>query len=81
MGIIVNQEDNRTELQKRIAAEMSDKAKKKSEPRTDSPDGVDDSRYIENTTQTTSHAWIWIALIAVLAIGAVVYFIVGGNRG
>jgi len=80
MGIIVNQEDNRTELQKRIATQLNDKAKKKHEPMGDMPDGVEDSAYIEGTKQTTSLAWIWILIVAFVVVGMVVYFIMGGNQ-
>lgn len=74
MGLFVQQNDTRTKLQERIAAEMSDKAKKKAELEAQGlPDGVDDSRYIENTKTTTSLAWVWI-LIVVAVVGAAIYF-------
>lgn len=80
MAIIHNQESNRSELQKRIAQELSKKAKKKDlDPADKLPDGVDDSAYIEGTKQTTSLAWVWI-LILILVIGvAVWYFVASGN--
>lgn len=79
MGIIFNQQDNRSELQKRIAAELSDKAKKKEASKHERPDGVDDSAYIEGTRQTTSLAWIWIVIIAAVVVSAVVLFIMNSN--
>ncbi len=79
MGIIVNQEDNRTELQKRIAAELTDKDKKRKARQDELPDGVEDSAYIENTTGTSHYAWIWIVVIAVIIIAAVIYFLVAGK--
>jgi cytoskeletal protein RodZ len=76
MGIMMNQQDNRTELQKRIAAELSDKAKKKADqPKGEMPDGVDDSAYVEHTKQTTSYAWVWIVLVAVGAVALLWYFV------
>jgi hypothetical protein len=79
MGIIVNQEDNRTELQKRIAAELTDKDKKR-KARTDKmPDGVDDSAYIEGTKQTTSLAWVWIVIVVVAVIAAVGFIVISGK--
>lgn len=80
MGIIVNQEDNRTELQKRIATELSEKAKKKNEPKGDLPDGVDDSAYIEGTKQTTGLAWVWILIVVFAVAAAVFFFIVSSNQ-
>lgn len=80
MGIIVNQQDNRTELQKRIAAELTEKAKKKKVAEGELPDGVEDSRYIENTKTTTSLAWAWLLIAIVAIVALVVYFIVSGNN-
>ena len=69
----MNQQDNRSELQKRIAAELSEKAKKKNDPTSDRPDGVEDSAYIEGTKQTTSLAWAWL-LIVIAAVGILVWY-------
>lgn len=80
MGIIVNQQDNRSELQKKIATELAEKAKKKTNPPTESPDGVDDSAYIEGTKTTTSLAWIWIVVIALAVIAAIAYIFMGGKQ-
>jgi len=79
MGIIVNQEDNRTELQKRIATQLADKDKKRKARQDELPDGVDDSAYIEGTKQTTSLAWVWIVIVAVAVIAAVVLFVISGK--
>lgn len=80
MAIIHQQQDNRSELQKKIAAELADKAKKKHEPKGDRPDGVDDSAYIEGTKQTTSLAWIWILIVAAVVAAAVWFYIASGNQ-
>lgn len=80
MGIILNQQDNRSELQKRIAAELSEKAKKKHEAAKELPDGVEDSRYVEHTQQTGNWAWLWILLVGLLVVGAVLFVIVSGNQ-
>ncbi|USN96994.1 MAG: hypothetical protein H6797_02270 [Candidatus Nomurabacteria bacterium] len=80
MGIIVNQDDRRTELQKRIAADLTDKAKKKSEPQGDMPDGVDDSAYMEGTSSTSRFAGVWILLIAVIIVAAVIYLLVSSGN-
>lgn len=80
MGIIFNQQDNRSELQKKIAAELSEKAKKKRTFTADVPDGVDDSAFMEGSKSTTSLAWVWVLIVAFVALGAVTYIIVGGNQ-
>lgn len=74
MGLFVRQDENRTELQQRIAAELQERARKKAK-QADLPDGVEDSQYIKGTKQTTSLAWAW-GVVAVLAVAAVVLLVV-----
>lgn len=80
MGIIFNQQDNRSELQKKIAAELAEKAKKKHDATHDLPDGVEDSAYIEGTKHTTSLAWVWMLIVAAVVVSAVVWFIIASNQ-
>lgn len=76
MALFMNQQNERTELQKRIAAELAEKAKKKSlETDHDRPDGVSDSAYLEKTKTTTSLAWAWI-LIIVAAFAVAIWLVV-----
>lgn len=64
MGLYTKQEVENTELQKRIAESLNDKAKKAREVK-ENADLVDDSVYIEGTKKTTSLAWVWITLLIV----------------
>jgi hypothetical protein len=75
MALFVNQNDNRSQLQERLAAELQEKAKKRAEMNKDLPDGITDSAYLKDTKVTTSLAWLWI-VIALFAVGALVFFIV-----
>lgn len=76
MALFMNQQNERTELQKRIAAELAEKAKKKSlDADRERPDGVTDSAYLEKTKTTTSLAWVWM-LILVAAIGVAIWLVV-----
>lgn len=69
MALFVNQQNERTELQKRIAAELAEKAKKKSlESDNPLPDGVKDSAYLDNTNKTTRLAWVWMLIILILIV-------------
>jgi hypothetical protein len=69
MGLFLRQDDNRSELQRRLAAELTEKARKRAELENQPlPDGVEDSTFIQNTTGTSRHAWVWVALIVVAAI-------------
>lgn len=64
MGLYVKQEVEKTELQKRIAESLEDKAKN-AEKIKENADMVDDSAYIEGTKKTTSLALVWIILLIV----------------
>jgi len=74
MSLYLRQNEDRSELQKRLATELQEKAKKKALEQ-ERPDGVDDSRYIEGTKQTTSLAWAW-ALIGVAIVVIAIWLIV-----
>lgn len=75
MALFVNQENTRTKLQQRIAAELAEKAKNKPTSDGDLPDGVDDSAYLKGTKNTTSLAWVW-ALIVLAAVGILIWLVV-----
>lgn len=74
MALFVRQDENRSELQKRLATELQDRARKKAEE-ADLPDGVEDSAYIKDTKQTTGLFGVWI-VVAILAIAAVIFIII-----
>ena len=74
MALFVRQDENRSELQTRLAAELQDRARAKAK-QAEQPDGVEDSQFIKGTKQTTSLAWLW-AIIAVLTIGVVIYLMI-----
>ncbi|MFY9227876.1 MAG: hypothetical protein WAO28_00920 [Candidatus Microsaccharimonas sp.] len=74
MALFVRQDENRTELQTRIAAELQEKARKKAEE-AELPDGVTDSQYIKDTKQTSSLAWVWL-IVFFIVIGLIIWLIV-----
>ena len=74
MALFVRQDENRTELQKRLATELQDRARKKAEE-AELPDGVTDSQFIKGTKETTGLLWLWL-IVAALAIGVVIFIIV-----
>lgn len=71
MALFIRQNDNRSQLQERLAAELQERAKLKAQ-KSDLPDGVSDSQYMKDTKQTTSLAWLWILLVLIV-IGLVVW--------
>lgn len=77
MALFVKQQnEEKTELQSRIEAELREKAKKRAIA-ADLPDGVDDSQYVVGTKKTTTLAWAWI-LIIIATIGIVIWLTVLG---
>jgi len=78
MALFIKQDEERTELQKRLATELQERAKDKAKY-TERPDGVEDSEYIKGTKVTTSLAWAW--LLIVLAIVGVVIWLAAISMG
>lgn len=76
MALFIRQNEERSELQRRLAAELQEKAKQRAQgDDVARPDGVDDSRYIEGTKETTSLAWVWIAIFLIAAALFVIYVV------
>ena len=73
MGLYIQKNENQSELQQRIAAELREKAARAQANEGKRPDGIDDSKYVENTKKTTSLAWAWgVIVVMVLIVLAVV---------
>ena len=83
MALFVNQNENQTDLQKRIAADLREKAIKNSagEGGADFGGGetdlVEDSSYIEGTKETTSLAFVWLLLFVAVVIAIIFVCIFG----
>jgi len=78
MGLFVSQNDQRSKLQERIAAELREKAKASSLQEKASLDGVEDVKYLEGTKQTTTLAWAWVVIV-IMAAGVVGMFLMQGR--
>ena len=80
MALYVKQDDERTELQQRIAAELREKQKRNSlengeiEPPSRNGLTLDNSKYLEGTKETTGLAFVWL-LLTVAILVAIGYFI------
>lgn len=70
MALFIRQSDERSKLQERLAAELQERAKQKA-ALNDRPDGVDDSRYMQGTKQTSRLAGVWILVIIIAAVAFV----------
>lgn len=75
----LNQQESRSELQERIAAELKAKAEQKAKIENAPRDEVEDSAYVQGYKKTTTLAPVWL-LIFFAAIIVFIYFIVQANR-
>lgn len=78
MGLFIRQDEERTELQQRIATELQERAKARAEA-DNQFDDIEKSQYLQGTKRTTSLAWVW-ALIVVLTVAVLIYVIIQMNR-
>jgi hypothetical protein len=74
MALFIRQQDQQSELQKKIAAELQDKARAKAKE-SELPDGVYDSAFLKGTKQTSRSAWVWIVGVF-FAMAAVIMIII-----
>lgn len=76
MALFIRQDDERSELQKNVVAQLQRRAKENSKNITKgTPDGVEDSQYIKGTKKTTSLAWVWV-IIFIVGAGIVIWLTV-----
>ncbi len=72
MALFIRQDENRSELQKKLARELQEGAierdKKREKELMDSPDGIEDSRYVEGFKKTTSLGWVWLLIVILFLI-------------
>ena len=68
MGLYINQQNSRTKLQEKIAAELRAKAAQVQDVSGDMPDGVEDSAYVEKTNNGTTISRVWVFAILVAAV-------------
>lgn len=87
MALYVKQDDNRTELQEKIAAELREKQIKNSlKEGGETPNSKgeivqpEDSAYLEGTKETTGLAFIWLLVFAAILVALGLYIWVASQR-
>ncbi len=76
MGIIVSKDQDRTKLQKRITADLHNRAKaSQDEDPGKTPDFAEDSAYVKDLKKTGRFSWIWIVLIVLAIISLIIIFL------
>ncbi len=78
MGILVEKDEEKSQLQERIAADLRERAYRTSQNGGDDDDDVDleeDSAYIEGTHKSRGSAIFWIVLVvlALIALGIIFF--------
>lgn len=70
MALFIRQDDQRTEYQKRVAAELQEKLKK------DKPlDYEKPVNNLEQDTQATKHLALWVSLAVLVIVFAIFYMV------
>ncbi len=87
MALYVKQDDNRTELQEKIAAELREKQIKNSlKEGGETPNSKgeivqpEDSSYLEGTKETTGLAFIWLLVFVAVLVALGLYIWVASQR-
>ncbi len=87
MALYVKQDDNRTELQEKIAAELREKQIKNSlKEGGETPNSKgeivqpEDSVYLEGTKETTGLAFIWLLVFVAVLVALGLYIWVASQR-
>lgn len=76
MGLFIQQNENRSKYQEKLAAELRERASMQSAS-ADPIDQTKDSNYVKDTVGTSDRMWLWILAILFAIIAAViVYFFV-----
>ena len=73
MGLFIQQNENRSKLQERLAADLREKAALQAAS-TEPLDQTKDSNYVKDMEQASSKAWLWLVLCVVVVAG-IVFFV------
>lgn len=74
MALFIRQNEDRSKLQERLAAELQNKAKAKALAES-KPQDIEDSAYLKDTKPTTGLAWAWVAIVLIALVVVVLLFL------
>lgn len=77
MALFIRQNEERSELQQRLAAELQEKARTRAKSENELDD-IEKSNYLQGTKRTTSLAWVWLLIVG-LAVAAVILIMMRAN--
>jgi len=73
VGILVEDNNERSRLQNRITADLRERANSTSKQ--EDVDLVEDSEYLKNTQKTNRFSWFWFVLIVLAILSLIVIFV------
>ena len=73
MALFIRQDEERSELQQRLATELQEKARARAEA-DNKFDDIEKMGYLDGTKRTTSLAWVWV-LIVIASVAVLIYVI------
>lgn len=74
MGILVQDNNKKSELQDKITADLREKAQRSSQ-QNDLPDLVEDSEYSKDLKKTSRFGWFWFVLVLLAVIAAIIIIV------
>lgn len=80
MALFIRQDEERSELQKRLATELQEKARKNAEDKNRQVDGVEDSSYIENLKKPATQSILIVILVLGLILSIIWLTILNSSR-
>ena len=75
MGILVEDNKERSKLQDRIAADLRERAERTTEIEDQDVDLEEDSRYVEGTHKTSRLSWFWFILVVLAILSLIIIFV------
>ena len=75
MALFIRQDEERSQLQERIAAELRERNKAKTDFDVTPPDGIEDTQFLQGTKKTTSLGWLWLLVIGLVFVAIIVLII------
>ena len=74
MGLFVNQQNRRSQLQEKIVADLREKAKNSDQGEKPQLPDIEDSKYFEGTSQVSGTSWAWLLFGIIAVIFLIVFF-------
>ncbi len=71
MALFIRQNEERSKLQERLAAELQERTMKTQQ--IDTKDTLEDQAYLKDTKKTSAHAWLWVVGMIAIIIAVLLF--------